>query len=108
HGANADGTGQCNYLRPLAPFSPEMLAAYPQRLRSNRANPYIEPKGYKKLKQGLQVFNPANCSDGINATLDPTAASNPDFNAHTDDDVVQAQDLLDRIKEFVFVNTNDS
>jgi ABC-type transporter Mla subunit MlaD len=106
--SNDEGNGQRNYLRTLAPFSPEMLAAYPQRLRSNRANPYIQPKGYNKLKQGLQVFNPANCSAGINAILDPNAASNPDFNAHTDDDVVQAQDLLDRIKEFVFVGTNDS
>ena len=84
---NDEGNGQRNYLRTLAPFSPEMLAAFPQRLRSNRNNPYIEPKGYKRLKSGLQVFNPDNCSSGINAILDPNAASNPDFNEHTEGDV---------------------
>ena len=105
---NDEGNGQRNYLRTLAPFSPEMLAAYPQRLRSNRANPYIQPQGYNRIKQGLQVFNDDDCLSGINAILDPNAASNPNFNAHTDGDVTQAQDLLDRMKEFVFVGQNDS
>jgi hypothetical protein len=84
------------------------MSAYPRRLRSNRTNPYIEQKGYLNLPTGLESFETSQCTNGINAILDTAAASNPDFNAHTGGDVDQAQDLLDRIQEFVFVNTTQS
>ncbi len=101
---NNEGAGAFNYIRTLAPFSPEMLSAYPQRLSSNRTNPYIQPKGYLKLPNGLESFETAQCSGGINSILDLASASNPNFNVHTEGDVAAAQDLLDRIQRFVFVD----
>jgi ABC-type transporter Mla subunit MlaD len=105
--SNDEGAGTRNYLRTLATFSPEMLAAFPQRLRSDRTNPYIKPGGYK-LRGGLDSFSTAHCSSGINALLDPTAAANPAFNSRTGGDVAAAQDLLDRLAEFAFIDRPDS
>ena len=105
---NDEGAGPLNYIRTIAPFSPEMMSAFPRRLASNRTNPYIEPKGYLNLPTGLESFETAQCTGGINAILDLASASNPDFNSHTDGDVAAAQDLLDRMQEFVFVNTTQS
>ena len=105
---NDEGAGPLNYIRTMAPFSPEMMSAFPRRLASNRTNPYIEPKGYLNLPTGLESFETAQCTGGINAILDLASASNPDFNSHTDGDVAAAQDLLDRMQEFVFVNTTQS
>ncbi len=105
---NNEGAGPLEYIRTMAPFSPEMMAAYPRRLASNRTNPYMKPLGYQNLRSGLQSFETRQCTNGINAILDENAASNPNFNAHTDGDVAQAQDLLNRIQEFVFVNTSQS
>jgi virulence factor Mce-like protein len=104
---NDEGTGSRNYLRTIPPFSPEILAAYPRRLINDRTNPYFAAGNYH-LKSGLQSFETAQCSSGINAILDPNAASNPDFNAHTDGDVAQAQDLLGRIKQFVFADQTEA
>ncbi len=105
---NNEGTGAFEYLRTMAPFSPEMLSAYPNRLASNRTNPYIKPKGYKQLPSGLGSFETAQCTSGINSILDLSAASNPDFNSHTDGDVAAAQDLLDRIRKFAFIDQTQS
>jgi hypothetical protein len=105
---NNEGTGAFEYLRTMAPFSPEMLAAYPDRLASNRTNPYIKQKTYSQLRSGLASFETAQCTGGINSILDLSAASNPDFNSHTDDDVAAAQDLLDRIQKFAFVGQTQS
>ena len=105
---NDEGNGPRNYLRTIPAFNPEMLSAYPQRLRSNRNNPYIQPKGYLKLKSGLQSFQTVQCGSGINSILDANAAANPDFNSHTDDDPLLAQDLLNRIKTFVFTEQQQS
>jgi ABC-type transporter Mla subunit MlaD len=105
---NNEGTGAFEYIRTLAPFSPEMLAAYPQRLASNRTNPYVKPNGYNNVPSGLQSFETAQCTGGINAILDLNAASNPNFNSHTDGDVAAAQDLLDRIRKFAFIGQTQS
>jgi phospholipid/cholesterol/gamma-HCH transport system substrate-binding protein len=105
--SNDEGSGQRNYLRTLASFSPEMLAAYPRRLRIDRTNPYFAPGAYK-LKGGLKSFSTGHCADGINAILDPNAAADPDFNARTGGDPAQAQDLLGRLSEFVFLDRPDS
>ena len=92
----------------MAPFSPEMLVRLSEPAASNRTNPYIEPKGYKQLPSGLESFETAQCTSGINSILDLSAASNPDFNSHTDGDVAAAQDLLDRIAEFAFIDQTQS
>ena len=46
-----------------------MLSAYPQRLRSNRTNPYIQPKGYNLTQAGPEVVRDRQCSGGHQ--LDP-------------------------------------
>ncbi|HEX8856302.1 MAG TPA: MlaD family protein [Thermoleophilaceae bacterium] len=51
-----------HYLRTMNPVNPEVLAAYPHRISTNRSNPYIEPGGYSKLPSGLEVFDPALCT----------------------------------------------
>jgi phospholipid/cholesterol/gamma-HCH transport system substrate-binding protein len=68
-----------HYLRTLAQLDPETAAAYPNRLRSNRANPYLHPGGYNALASHLPVFDPANCSTGAEAILDPDDADDPDL-----------------------------
>jgi phospholipid/cholesterol/gamma-HCH transport system substrate-binding protein len=104
---NDEGAGVRNYLRTIAPFSPEILASYPQRLSSVRTNPYFAPGAYD-LAAGLKSFETRHCTTGLNSILDPTAASNPDFNAHTGGDVAAAQDLLNRMKQFVFADQTQS
>jgi phospholipid/cholesterol/gamma-HCH transport system substrate-binding protein len=53
-----------HYLRTGNPVNPEMMAAWPFRLGSNRSNPYTEPGGYDKLKtEGhLEVFGSYVCT----------------------------------------------
>jgi phospholipid/cholesterol/gamma-HCH transport system substrate-binding protein len=68
-----------HYLRTLAQLDPETAAAYPARLRSNRANPYLHPGGYNALASHLPVFNPASCTAGAEAILDPADADDPDL-----------------------------
>ena len=110
NGVNDEGSGPRQYLRTIAPFSPEMLAAYPDgRLLTDRTNPYVAPGGYKKLSTGLESFETAQCTSGANAVLDPTTPSNPDFQVRfpfSDDPAASAQSLFDRIGEFVFLGGN--
>ena len=51
-----------HYLRTQNPVSPEILAAYPHRLSTNRSNPYIEPGGYARLTNHLQTFGSYLCT----------------------------------------------
>jgi phospholipid/cholesterol/gamma-HCH transport system substrate-binding protein len=55
-----------HYLRTTNPTSPEILAAYPRRLPTNRSNPYVQPGGYSKLRtEGhLEVFGSYLCGTG--------------------------------------------
>jgi phospholipid/cholesterol/gamma-HCH transport system substrate-binding protein len=64
-----------NYLRTVAPFGPDSLAAYPSRLKVNRVNPYVKPLGYLELPAGLQSFQTGHCTAGLTATLDPADAA---------------------------------
>jgi phospholipid/cholesterol/gamma-HCH transport system substrate-binding protein len=49
-----------HYLRVVAPFTQEGLAAQSKRLASNRHNPYFTPEPLRKLPQGLESFDCAN------------------------------------------------
>jgi phospholipid/cholesterol/gamma-HCH transport system substrate-binding protein len=53
-----------HYLRTTNPINPEVLAAYPRRLPTNRSNPYVEPGGYAKLRRHLEVFGSYLCRSG--------------------------------------------
>ena len=39
-----------HYLRTTNPVNPEVLAAWPYRLATNRSNPYIEPRGLQQAE----------------------------------------------------------
>jgi virulence factor Mce-like protein len=101
-------TGTVKYLRTTSPLSPESIAAYPNRLKMNRPNPYIAPGGYNNLAGGLESFQTGQCTSGVQALLDPTSPTNANFNSRTGGDVAQAQDYFDRIKKFTFDDKLDS
>jgi virulence factor Mce-like protein len=65
------GAKRVHYLRLTSPVNPEALAVYPRRLGSSRANPYLAPGGYDRLRQGLNVFNPNLCGTTGFPTIGP-------------------------------------
>jgi len=93
-------------LRTTSPLNPQSVAAYPQRLTMERANPDLKPGGYKTLNSGLQSFQNTPCDGGITAELDPNSPNDPNFynrfDGTTDEKKAQAQDFFDRIKLYAF------
>jgi virulence factor Mce-like protein len=63
-----------HYLRTTNPVNPEVLAAWPYRLATNRSNPYTEPRGYAKLKNGLEVLDDYYCTNNAVAPVSPLAS----------------------------------
>jgi virulence factor Mce-like protein len=62
-----------NYVRTMTPLSPEGLAVYPRRIKSNRNNPYDFPRA---LLNGLPtsnvpVYNTSGCTSGPSPQLAP-------------------------------------
>jgi phospholipid/cholesterol/gamma-HCH transport system substrate-binding protein len=53
-----------HYLRTASTFSPEGLSVYPQRLATNRPNPYRFPRQVDQLRTGLPVFEDRQCASG--------------------------------------------
>lgn len=53
-----------HYLRTSSPFGPEGLTIYPQRLATNRPNPYRFPGAMNELAKGLAVFENRQCASG--------------------------------------------
>lgn len=78
------------FLRTLSPLGPQVLAAYPDRPRSNRTNPYTKPGGYGRLNRGLRSFSIGQCDSGLSASLDPADADQ------------FPEGLFDRIQELAF------
>ena len=104
-------------LRTTSPLNPQSVAAFPQRLTMERANPYFKPGGYKNLRHGLQSFANTPCSAGITAQLDPNTPNDPNFwnsgrfTGTTQEKKAAAQDLFNRIKTFAFndqLNSNQA
>jgi virulence factor Mce-like protein len=58
------GDNLIHYLRTAAMFSPEGLALYPQRLATNRPNPYRFPGQVNELRTGMPVFEDRQCASG--------------------------------------------
>jgi phospholipid/cholesterol/gamma-HCH transport system substrate-binding protein len=73
----AGGTEPVHYLRTTAPLGPEALAAWPQRLRTNRNNAYPEPGAFSALAQGMKTLDARACGPGGVPVLDPLAAALP-------------------------------
>ena len=57
-------TTPVHYLRTVAQFGPEGLSIYPQRLATNRPNPYRFPEQLDQLRTGLPVFEDRQCASG--------------------------------------------
>ena len=64
-------------LRTTSPLNPQSVAAFPQRLTMERANPYFKPGGYKNLRHGLQSFANTPCSAGIRRSSTRTRRTTP-------------------------------
>jgi len=84
------GNQPVHYLRTTNPVNPENLAAWPYRLATNRSNPYTEPRGYAKLKSGLEVFDDYYCTENAVAPISPLAGT------------VLSDQLLQQIQDFIY------
>ena len=85
-----------HHLRTSAVFGPQSLAAYDNRLRVDRTNPYLQPLGYLDLPGGLDSFETRHCAGGDQALLDDGDAG------------AFPGDLFDRLKLYAFNDQNDS
>ena len=63
-GAGQSSAEPVHYLRTQNPTNPEIMAGYPNRISTNRSNPYIAPGGYTKLRtEGhLETFGSYLCT----------------------------------------------
>ncbi|MBS1871238.1 MAG: MCE family protein [Actinobacteria bacterium] len=59
-----NGDKPTHFLRAGTVFSPEGMALYPQRLATNRPNPYRFPGQLNELRTGLPVFEDRQCASG--------------------------------------------
>jgi phospholipid/cholesterol/gamma-HCH transport system substrate-binding protein len=90
--ALATKNNQIHVLRTANPMNPEIMAGYPNRLSTNRSNPYTEPGGYDRLAQGrpLPVFGSWLCTS--NPVPSAPAAVEPYWPAQ----------LVERVQQFVY------
>jgi phospholipid/cholesterol/gamma-HCH transport system substrate-binding protein len=88
----SDSSQQIHYLRTTTPTNPEMMSAWPNRLGTNRSNPYTAPGGYRKLatEGHLEVFGNYLCTS--NPTPAPPSAVDPYYQTV----------LADLVTHFVF------
>jgi phospholipid/cholesterol/gamma-HCH transport system substrate-binding protein len=70
HGKNTNIEGRSNagppqhFLQAMQVLTPEGLSVYPQRVGTNRTNPYFKPGLFANLATGpLPVFSTSNCSN---------------------------------------------
>jgi hypothetical protein len=74
--ANVGGVGPAlHYLHTMNVLSPESLSVYPQRLGTNRANPYFKPDAFSSLVSGLPVFSAGACSNPVPSVSGPANAT---------------------------------
>jgi virulence factor Mce-like protein len=100
---------EIHYLRTAATISPEALAFYPNRLTTNRANPYTEPGGGLDVASALQRFNNQLCGGGIVANLDLNSPNVPEFQQRSSRaPSPPATELFNRIRDYAFNGANSS
>ncbi len=77
--SNTVGRGpQEHYLRTVQVLNPQSLAVYPQRIGTDRANPYFKPGAFRALGNGgLQVFSNGSCSSSAPSVSGPPNATVP-------------------------------
>jgi len=75
HGLNGSARNEGptqHYLRSMQVFGPESLAIYPQRVGTDRSNPYFKPGAFNLLgSNGLQVFSNGACADSAPSVSGP-------------------------------------
>ncbi|MEO6496968.1 MAG: hypothetical protein ABIO51_05745, partial [Solirubrobacteraceae bacterium] len=93
-----------HYLRTLNPFNPENLSVYPNRIGSNRTNPYQMTRASLSFRElltggtGPLSYETRHCANGVptlvnDAVLDPLGGV-----------PLIGEELESRIKEFAFTN----
>jgi hypothetical protein len=97
-----------HYVRTEAPLAPEAISTYPQRLQITRTNPYLKPGAFLDVRTFMRSFETRQCSGGIDASLDPTTPSNPNFQERVQNDAAAAQEFFDRLKRFAFNEQNST
>jgi virulence factor Mce-like protein len=78
HGLNGstNNTGPAqHYLRGMQVFNPQGLAIYPQRIGTDRSNPYFKPGAFRGLANGLQVFSASSCANSAPSVSGPPNAT---------------------------------
>ncbi len=95
--ATPPGGSPVHYLRTVSVFSPDGMTIYPQRLATNRPNPYRFPGQLNQLRTGLPVFEGRQCASGPR----PTPDFPPDFASIVGN---LSPDAADLIREFAFRN----
>ncbi|MBN8868713.1 MAG: MCE family protein [Solirubrobacterales bacterium] len=71
-------TGDVNYLRAGIRLGPETYTAYPSGQTSARTNPYTAAGSNLDVASGgMKVFNAADCSAAVNATIQPWSGLTP-------------------------------
>jgi virulence factor Mce-like protein len=88
-GGESQGPQQ-HILRAMQVFSPQSLATYPQRIGTNRGNPYFMP-GVMRSLGSLPVFSSANCANSA------PSVSGPPF-----ENITQA--IIEQLIEFKVAN----
>ena len=104
---------QIHYLRTAGTLHPEAFAFFPNRLTTNRSNPYLAPGAALSFAAGLPSFAiEAPCGsdpDRDVANLPATIATDPIFEARfAPGDPDGAQSLFDRISDFAFSGNLDA
>jgi phospholipid/cholesterol/gamma-HCH transport system substrate-binding protein len=73
HGKNgSDEKGPSQHLlTSMQVLSPESLAVYPNRIGTDRSNPYFHTGAFRGLGSGLPVYNAGSCSNPIPSVSGP-------------------------------------
>jgi phospholipid/cholesterol/gamma-HCH transport system substrate-binding protein len=91
------------FLRVMGPLNPESLAAFPNRLTTNRNSAYSPPGWSEALASGLPGFDVRQCSSGITASLNPEAGKSEALRELTKKgEEKEGEDLFNRLKKYAF------
>ena len=74
--SNTGGAGPAqHYLRSMQVVTPQGLAAYSQRIGTDRGNPYFKPGTLSTLASGLPVFSSSTCANSAPSVTGPANAT---------------------------------
>ena len=91
---NIPGGPAQHYLRVMNVMSPESLTLYPNRVGTNRGNPYFKPGAFRSLGS-LQVFNSGSCGNPVPSVSGPPSET-------------VSQTLIEQIIQFKVANAPET